>query len=397
MSLTPENYSRANLVFGDVETDGMNNLNVSIKYKRNGKEGPVNLNPPLLRTNNEGVITRVQESGGSSHSVKVLFPRKRPVFVEDKDEEGNVIGGHYEEPDTVMEYPKILSDPNDPNSELVPDESAEKVEVPNDYVEAQAYATIIDDIYEAAVDHCFANKNRLGFQGAKQRLMVEAQLKKPVYRRAISEDNEDEDMSVPPSIYLKFIESGPKAKQNPNTVYTKFTGVDQKPIHWTTLQNTMMYLLPQMRIERIFLGAKKNIQCKMPSAIVTETKAREEMSQDKKVIDRIIEENPAALQAFLKNLGLLEKYREVKRESDTSKKTIVKPAEIKAQPPPEANGKEDEEEEEEEETDPVPPSGNSTPSRKNTALSGKDDSPLSNYMAKSTSIKKVITRNTSKS
>lgn len=319
MAIKHTEFDLSKVSFGDPEEDRMKNISVPIKYERNGKPGPITFNLPIVRTGDDGVTSMKNErTGDESHSIKIFFPRKKPILVEDKDEEGNIIGGHYEEPDTI------------PNPE-VEDEMMD-----NAYDEAQAYVDITDQIYQKAVDHCFANKAKLGFGNAKQRLMVEAQLKAPIYRRTVSEEDDSEDLNYPPSIYLKFIESGANAKQSPNTVYTTFTGVDQKPIHWKSLINTRMYLLPTMRIERIFLGAKKNIQCKVTRAIVLETRAREEMSQDTKIVQELLASNPSLLQAFLKSIGGLEKYREVKRESDFSTKNKEKEkfTEIKAQPMP---------------------------------------------------------------
>ncbi len=375
MAISSADFNLDKVSFGDAETDNFGNMNVAIKYERNGKQGPVTFNLPIVRTDNNGVTTQKSENGGGSHSIKILFPRKKPIFVEDVDEEGNVIGGHYEEPDTI----KVLSNPEDPNSE--------KVDAPNDYEEAQAYADIMDQIYQKAVDHCFANKTKLGFGNAKQKIMVEAQLKNPVYRRQVSEEDDSEDMNYPPSVYFKFIESGPKGNP-PNTVYTRFTGVDQKPINWRTLENTMMYCVPTVRIERIFLGAKKNIQCKVTSAIVLETKAREEMSTDMKTAQDLLAQNPALLQAFLKSLGGLEKYREVKREGDVIKKPKEATAEVKAQPVLEGalkqlaitNGEKEEEGTEEDDQNQPPPI--TTPRAKTTTT--ETESPLENFMKQQT-------------
>lgn len=371
MAISSESFDINKVIFCDPETDGYGNINVQAKYERNGKLGPITFNQPIVRTDSNGVTTQKSENGGGSHSIKVFFPRKKPIFIRDFDPETNEeIGGHYEEPDTI----EVLSDPNDPNSE--------KIEVPNDYPEAQAYVDIYDKIYNKAVEHCFTNKMKLGFKDSKQRIMVEAQLKNPVYRRSISETDDTEDPNFPPSIYFKFIESGSKGNP-PNTVYTTFTGVDQKPIHWTTLENTMMYLAPTTRVERIFLGAKKNIQCKVTKAIVLETKAREDMSNDTKQLQDLIDQNPGLLQAFIKNLGGLEKYREVKRESGFVRKTQKPPTEIKAQPLPNNPPNEDEDETAKE----IPKS----PPHKT------DDtaSPLENFMKQGTTpAKRVIPRRT---
>lgn len=391
MAISSADFNLDKVSFGDAETDNFGNMNVAIKYERNGKQGPVTFNLPIVRTDNNGVTTQKSENGGGSHSIKILFPRKKPVFVEDRDPETDeVIGGHYEEPDVIM----VPSDPNNPESD--------KMEAPNDYEEAQTYADIMDQIYQKAVDHCFANKTKLGFGNAKQKIMVEAQLKNPVYRRQVSEEDDSEDMNYPPSVYFKFIESGPKGNP-PNTVYTRFTGVDQKPINWRTLENTMMYLVPTVRIERIFLGAKKNIQCKVTSAIVLETKAREEMSTDMKTAQDLLAQNPALLQAFLKSLGGLEKYREVKREGDVIKKPKEAAADVKAQPMLEGalkqlaitNGEKEEEGTEEDEQNQPPPTA--TPRGKTNTT--ETESPLENFMKQqattptaTTPVKRVIPR-----
>lgn len=318
MAISYSDFNIDKVIFGDAETDPRGNINVSIKYERNGKTGPVTFNFPICRSDNNGVTSMSQDNGSVSHSVKILFPRKRPIFVEDYDEEGNEDGGHYEEPDTVKRYNKVPEDPNNPDSELVDDEEGGLVEFSNDYEEMNAYATIFDQIYRKGIDHCFANKARLKMADAKQRIMVEAQIKNPLYRR-MNED-ETEDMSYPPSVYFKFIESGANNVKAPNTVYTKFIGVDQKPINWRTLENTMMYLLPTVRIERIFLGAKKNFQCKLVSAVVTWTKPREEMSNDIKLAQDMLAQNPSLLRAFTNSLTNIQKYREVKREGDVAPK-----------------------------------------------------------------------------
>lgn len=400
MAISFANFEINKVSFSDPETDSYGNIRVPVKYERNGKEGPVTFNLPIVRTDNNGVTTQANENGGGSHSIKILFPRLKPVFVEDHDPETDeVIGGHYEEPETVKGYNKKPKDSEDPDSELVDDVEGGLVDIANVYHEAQAYADIMDEIYSKAVDHCFANNKKLGFGPAKQRIMVEAQLKNPIYRRQISEEDESEDKSYPPSIYLKFIESGPKGTPA-NTVYTRFTGVDQKAIHWTTLVNTMMYLVPTMRIECIFLGAKKNIQCKVTSAIVLETKAREEMSNDLKTVQDLIAQNPALLQSFLKSLGGLEKYREVKREGDIVKKP--KPVDVKAQPILESalnkltitNGNEEDTEEDAEEQAPPP----TTTPRVGKKTPPTSESPLDNFMKQQTPVttpsKRVIPRRT---
>ena len=322
MSITREEFDINKVVFLDAKTDSYGNVNVDIKYERNGKQGPISFNWPLLRTDGNGVTGQAGTGGSVSHSVKVVFPRNKPVFVEDKDPETQeVIGGHYEEPDFVM----VPSDPDDPESE--------QVEKSNAYEEAQAWVDIVDQIYQKAIDYCLANRQKLKIdlppkcKPENQRVMVESQVKSPIYRKFL--ENGEEDPKYPPSIYLKFIESGVNGSP-PNTVYTNFMGADQKPINWRTLENTLMYFLPTSRVERIFLGAKKNIQCKVTKAIVLETKPREELSEDNKVLQEILASNPGVAKAFLNSLGNLEKYREVKRESDIVKKP--RSPEIKAQP-----------------------------------------------------------------
>ena len=340
MAISAAEFNIEEVIFCDPETDSFGNINVPIKYERNGKQGPVTFDLPIVRTDSYGVISQVQQGGSTTHSIKIIFPRKKPIFVEDRDKEtGEVIGGHYEEPSTIM----VPSNPDDPNSP--------KVEKSNDYEEAQQYLDIINLIYQKAVDHCFANKMKLGFgSNTRQKIMVEAQLKNPVYRRMLPDSEDIEDPNYPPSIYFRFIESGPKGNP-PNTVYTRFTGVDQKPINWRALENTMMYLVPTVRIERIFLGAKKNIQCKITSAIVLQTKALEEISKDNMRLQELVNNNPTLLQAFLKSLGNLEKYRKVKREADfespAKEKLDIKAQQLPENIPRQTSGDEDDEIEQE--------------------------------------------------
>jgi hypothetical protein len=344
MAITPENFDINKVTMGDPETDRLNNLRVPIRYERNGKPGYLTLDLPLVRTDGHGISEMQQQGGGVSRSVKLMFPRKKPIFIPSEEHEGD---GHYEEPDTIT----------------VTREDGTKEEVPNDYTEMQSYLDIFEQVYRKVIDHCFANKGKLRMADAKQKIMVEAQIKNPVYIRTITnEDGEEvDDPTCPPSTYFKLIESGINAKKSPNTIYTSFTGLDQKPIHWEGLKETMFYCFPKVRIESIFLGAKKNIQCKIASAVVLETKAMEDMNQDNEKIKDFLEKNPGAKEAFLRSISGLEKHRgEIKREKDSKPKD--KPVEIIAQKPPIP-----EEDEEGTEAEPEP-----TPA--------KSGSPLENFM-----------------
>ena len=332
----------AKIKFSDPKPDSLGNLNIQIQQERNGKPGPFSINMPLLRTSNEGVITTTNDSSGSdSHSVKLFFSRKTPIFVETIDSETGERSGNYEEPETYKVYKdKVPLDPEDPKSPLVDDLESPFEEVKNtEYLAGWLVCLIIEKIYNRVIDHCFENRLKIpSLSTQKNKAVYSALIKNPVYRRSV-EGTDDEDLSYPPSVYFKFIESGAKGKI-PNTVYTKFTGVDQKPIHWKSLENTMIYCYSNVIIERIFLGNTKNIQCKLSKALVVETRAREEMSQDNEKVKEILERNPTLAKAFMKSLSGLEAHHgEVKRENAyvKPKKTDVPQVENKAATPAEVN------------------------------------------------------------
>lgn len=321
----------AKIKFSDTKPDSLGNLNIQIQQERNGKPGPFSINMPLLRTSNEGVMTTTNESSGSdSHSVKLFFPRKIPIFVESIDPETMERSGSYEEPETYKVYKnKVLLDPEDPKSPLVDDLDGPFEEVTNDeYLASWLVCLIIEKIYNRVIDHCFENRTKIPtLSSQKNKAVYSALIKNPIYRRSI-EGTDDEDMSYAPSVYFKFIESGAKGKI-PNTVYTKFTGVDQKPIHWKSLENTMMYCYSNVIIERIFLGSTKNIQCKLSKALVVQTLAREEMSQDNEKVKGILERNPTLAKAFMKSLTSLEAHHgEIKRENAYVKPKKTEPIQI---------------------------------------------------------------------
>ena len=311
----------ANVSIGEPDTDKYNNINLPIKYRRNGKEGPLTIKLPLVHTDSYGVMTYQNENGSGSHSIKIVFPRFRPIFVEEKDPEtGEITGGHYQEPETVNVYKKVPKDPNDPKSPLVDDLTSLPEVRSNRYREAEICCKIFDRVYDKVIDYIIASpiKQKLGFGAIKKREIIEPQIKRPVYRKFL--EDETEDFKYPPSTFFKFIESGSKGKE-PNKIFTTFTGIDEKSIHPMSLENTMIYGYPTVSIERVFLGSKKNFQCKVSRMTVVDTIAREETSEETKQIQDIIAQNPNMVKVFLNNLSNVEKFHgQIKRENDYIKK-----------------------------------------------------------------------------
>jgi hypothetical protein len=94
-----------------------------------------------------------------------------------------------------------------------------------------------------------------------------------------------------PTAFYKLFSRG----KSPFVEQTIFTGLDNKPIPWTMLQNVEMKFIPLLHFKRIYVGGGgKNIslQIEMLSAVVTYIKGRGTSSNQQATITRLQELRP---------------------------------------------------------------------------------------------------------
>lgn len=278
MAITPDSFDIDKVVFGEISIDGRGNYNIPLYYEKGGKQNNIYLDLPLGKTDSRGIWTQSNDGGGEGHSLRYFFPLQKPEFIKDYDEEGNETGGHYED-------------------------------IGEDYEEAQGYADIIEQIYEKTCTFLLKNRTKVGLNDYDSlELIKKLGLKNPIYRKPLEEDPAKKDPSIPPSIFLKFIESGPNAQKNPNHIYTKFFGRDRKEIDWTDLRDNMMYLMPTAKIERVYIAkgqGAKNIQCKVSNAIIFSVKPQDNMAAKLEKIKEHEAANPGSINGFLRDIERL--------------------------------------------------------------------------------------------
>ena len=112
--------------------------------------------------------------------------------------------------------------------------------------------------------------------------------KNPIYRPR-DEITGDYIPGRAPSIFFKLFSRG----KAPYAEQTLFTGLDEKPIPWTLLQNVEMKFIPLIHIKRVYVGGgKASLQMEVVSAIVTSIRARGTATRQSTTIQRLRTDRP---------------------------------------------------------------------------------------------------------
>src|SRR5436853_3691954 len=144
------------------------------------------------------------------------------------------------------------------------------VKLDENNTEQLAYIKAMDAIYDGCGYILQQYKGQVKLPHFNPNMALATGFKSIIYR-PVDEMSGQPVQGRAPSMFFKLFSRG----KAPYVEQTVFTGLDNKPIPWTLLQNVEMKFIPLIHIKRIFIGSgKASVQMDMVSAIVTEIRAR---------------------------------------------------------------------------------------------------------------------------
>jgi len=141
----------------------------------------------------------------------------------------------------------------------------------------------MDNLYQGTAFILNTMKVQVGLRHFNMEAAEATGLKRPIYR-PYDKVTGDPIQGRAPSMFLKLFRRG----KAPFAEETLFTGLDEKPIPWTLLQNVEMRFIPLIHVKRIYVGGgKASIQMEVVSAVVTSIRARGSATRQTGTIQRL--------------------------------------------------------------------------------------------------------------
>lgn len=150
------------------------------------------------------------------------------------------------------------------------------------------FLEVMNEIHAGCAQMINAYKGAVKMPHFNPNMAMATGFKDPIYRQL------DELTGKPiegraPSYFFKLFSRG----KPPFVEQTIFTGLDNKPIPWTVLQNVEMKFIPLLHFKRIYAAAgKASLQVEMISAVVTHIKGRGTASTQTATIARLQQARP---------------------------------------------------------------------------------------------------------
>ena len=181
--------------------------------------------------------------------------------------------------------------------------------------EQARFLEVIDEIHNGSAQIIQAYKMAVKMPHFNAQMAQATGFKHPVYR-PLDEVNGTPIDGRQPSMFLKLFQRG----KAPFVEQTIFTGLDEKPIPWTLLQNVEMKFIPLLIFKRIYVGGGKvSIQIEMLSAVVTSIKSRGTSSSQQATISRLQQVRPDLADTVSAQLAKISSDRQELLLADTNK------------------------------------------------------------------------------
>lgn len=155
---------------------------------------------------------------------------------------------------------------------------------------------IIGQLHKKCAEFLYSIKGQIGFYDFNPKAPG-GMFKNPIYFPR-NKTTGDVIPGKDPSFWLKLITySGGK---------TLFTDLNQNPVSWNLLKNVNMKFIPLVKFEKIYIGTKASLQCKLQSAIILEVHQAGTQTRQIKTIEKILKNQPNLAKTVEKQLAELQ-------------------------------------------------------------------------------------------